>query len=64
MPRLELSSEEAGALESVLDEYLFELRAEIARTDRLEYREGLKQREALVKSLSAKLEAAAAVAGR
>jgi hypothetical protein len=38
-------------LEETLDEYLSELRAEIARTDSYEYRQQLKRREAFLRKI-------------
>lgn len=48
---LTLTAEGAAVLEETLDEYLSELRAEIARTDSYEYRQQLKRRETLLRKI-------------
>jgi hypothetical protein len=53
--RLELSAEEAAMLEEVLRRDLGDLRMEIADTDKKDFRDGLKQKEALIKSLIERL---------
>ncbi len=49
MPKLELTQAEAELLREIAEEWLSDLRVEIGHTDKLEYREGLKAKEALVK---------------
>lgn len=58
MVRIELAEGEADTLREMLEDWLGELRMEIAGTDRLEYREGLKEREALIKRVIEDLRAA------
>lgn len=48
MVHLELTPDEAETLGMVLDSYLSDLRMEIADTDRLEFREMLKERKAVL----------------
>lgn len=55
MIRMELTSEEETTLREICEEYLSDLRMEIAGTDRAEFREGLKAREALLKRLLERL---------
>lgn len=55
MVTLELSDEEARELHAILESYLSDLRMEIADTDRMDFREGLKRREALMKKVLAAL---------
>jgi hypothetical protein len=57
MLRLDLTLEEAEALQSLLGENLRDLRAEIVRTEQADFRRGLKEREALLKSLIERIEA-------
>ncbi len=57
MPQITLSEEEAGSLRSVLEEYLSDLRMEIADTERMELRESLKRQEAFLKRVLAQLPA-------
>lgn len=51
MKTLEVNDREAGLLRTMLESYLSDLRMEIADTDKLEYREMLKERERLLKRL-------------
>jgi hypothetical protein len=48
MLQLDLNPQELGILEHVLDSYLSDLRMEIADTDRLAFRERLKERKAVL----------------
>ncbi len=57
MPQITLSEEEAGSLRSVLEEYLSDLRMEIADTERMELRESLKRQEAFLTRVLAQLPA-------
>ena len=61
MIRLGLTPNEATALKEVLSSYLSDLRMEIADTDSMTFREGLKQRELFLKRLIGELEAGLAV---
>jgi hypothetical protein len=58
MIRFDLDDEEALELLTVLEEYLGDLRMEVADTDSMDYREMLKGREAIIKNMIAKLKAA------
>jgi hypothetical protein len=49
--RIELSPEEAEALQHVLRSYLSDLHDEIVHTDSYDYREQLKQQQALLDGL-------------
>ncbi len=49
--QLNLSDSELLVLKKVLDNYLSELRMEIADTDQMDYREELKQEEIVIKKL-------------
>ena len=51
MPQLTLTDEEAGTLRRVLEEYVSDLRMEIADTDSMDFRDQLKQEEAFLKGL-------------
>ena len=57
MAALELGREEAEALVEILRSYLSDLRLEIGDTKKLAFREDLKKREVLLKSLIERLEA-------
>ena len=57
MVQITLSDEEAGSLRSVLENYLSDLRMEIADTERMEFRDGLKRQEAFLNGLLARLPA-------
>jgi hypothetical protein len=56
MIRLGLTPNEASALKEILASYLSDLRMEIADTDSMAFREGLKQRELFLKRLIDELE--------
>ena len=51
MPQLTLTDEEAGTLRRVLEEYVSDLRMEIADTDSMDFRDQLKREEAFLKKL-------------
>ena len=51
MSTLELSPEEFRLLREILTSYLGELRVEISRTDTRDFRDNLKEREAVVRRL-------------
>ena len=51
MPTLNLSSEQAETLAQVLEDYISDLRMEIADTDSQEFRDDLKKRELFLKDL-------------
>ncbi len=51
MITIELTSKEAEMLRFVLASYLSDLRMEIADTDSMDFREGLKEREAFLKKM-------------
>ncbi len=51
MVQIELTSREAEMLRFVLDSYLSDLRMEIANTDSMDFREGLKEREVFLKKM-------------
>ena len=55
MLHLEMTDEEHQLLTNMLDEYLSDLRMEIADTDSLEYKEGLRHRKQVAQQLSEKL---------
>lgn len=57
--RIDLSDVEAATLRDALDSYLSDLRMEIADTDRMDFREGLKERRKILEGLLQRLEAAA-----
>ncbi|HEX9286347.1 MAG TPA: hypothetical protein VF999_03660 [Thermoanaerobaculia bacterium] len=48
---IQLAEEEAQVLRSVLEEYISELRMEVANTDSMDFREDLKRKEDILKSL-------------
>lgn len=56
MSQLELNNLEQQTLAEVLRIFLSDLRTEVSHTDRLEYRERLKDQEQLIKNLLGKLE--------
>jgi hypothetical protein len=60
MIRLELTTGEAETLREVCEDTLSDLRMEIGGTDKMEYREALKAKEALLKRLIERLAAAPA----
>jgi hypothetical protein len=51
MIRLELSDEEATVLREALEFYMSDLRMEVADTDRQDFRNRLKQEEAVIKKI-------------
>lgn len=51
-----LADDEADVLRSVLEEYISELRMEISNTDSMDFREDLKRKEAMLKSLVSRLQ--------
>jgi len=59
MVRLELTADQAGILGDVLEQYLSELRMEIAGTEEMTFREGRKSTEILLKDLIPRLRKAA-----
>lgn len=52
---IQLAEEEAEALRSVLEEYISELRMEVANTDSMDFREDLKRKEEILKALVGRL---------
>ena len=56
MLSLQLSETEAMSLREILVSYLSDLRMEIADTDSMNFREGLKKREVFIKKLIQRLE--------
>ncbi len=58
MVRIELSEADVATLKDVLDSYLSDLRMEIADTDRMDFREGLKDRRKVLESLLDRIGAA------
>jgi len=59
MVRIELQPPEAEALKAALDDYLSDLRMEIANTDSMDFREKLKARKAALRKVKALLEGGA-----
>ena len=55
MPQLTLTEEEAAALGDVLSSFLSDLRVEIHHTDQHDFREELKQTEAMLKRVLGQL---------
>jgi len=55
VPVLELNTEEARILTDVLNDYVSDLRMEVANTDSMEVRDELKRREAFLKDLLRRL---------
>ena len=51
MPTLNLSSEQAEILAQVLEDYISDLRMEVANTDSQEFRDDLKKKEVFLKDL-------------
>lgn len=49
--KLELASDEIEVLRYVLESYLSDLRMEIADTDRMDFREGLKHRKRVIQKV-------------
>jgi len=58
MRQLELTEPELDLLREIAEEWLSELRMEIAATDSASYRDGLKARESLLHDILARLGAA------
>ena len=52
---IELADEEAEVLRSVLEEYISELRMEVANTDSMDFRDALKHKEEILKRLAGQL---------
>jgi hypothetical protein len=57
MLHVELSDREAGLLGEIIESYLTDLRGEIVATENKEWREDLKSREGMAKSLLHRLSA-------
>jgi hypothetical protein len=55
VPQINLDNDEAATLRDVLQDYISDLRMEIAGTDAMDFREELKAREAVLKRLLAQL---------
>ncbi|HQL00711.1 MAG TPA: hypothetical protein PK090_08050 [Smithellaceae bacterium] len=55
MDRLHLTPQEEGELLTILERYLPDLKHEIANTDRKEFRQDLKEREAFMTELIQRL---------
>ena len=55
MPTLDLTSEETRTLADVPEDYVSDLRMEIANTDSMDVREVLKTRESILKDLLRRL---------
>jgi len=55
MVRIDLDREQAAMLHEVLENYLGDLRMEIAGTERKDFRDGLKQTEAFLKEVLGQL---------
>jgi LPS O-antigen subunit length determinant protein (WzzB/FepE family) len=51
LPTLNLSSEQAETLAQVLEDYVSDLRMEVANTDSQEFRDDLKKKELFLKDL-------------
>lgn len=56
MTRIELAPDEVDMLRLILGSYLSDLRMEIAGTDLMDFREGLKKREVFLKKMLRELE--------
>lgn len=52
---IQLADEEVEILRSVLEEYISELRMEVANTDSMDFREALKRKEEILKRLAGQL---------
>ncbi len=59
MIRLELHATDAELLASILEDYLSDLRMEIAGTDSMAFRESLKERKAVLRRIADELSGAA-----
>jgi hypothetical protein len=57
MAQITLTQEEVAALRDILSSYLSDLRMEVADTDSMQFREGLKRTEVLLKKLLQQLDA-------
>jgi len=55
VPTLNLSSEQAETLAQVLEDYVSDLRMEIANTDSQEFRDDLKKKDLFLKDLLSQL---------
>ena len=55
MAQLTLTNQEAATLRRVLEEYVSDLRMEIANTDSMDFRDQLKREEAFLKRLIGQL---------
>jgi len=55
MPRIELDEHEATVLAQILEDFVSEVRMEIANTDSQEFRDDLKEREKIAKELLGRL---------
>jgi len=55
MPQLDLTADELQILIEVIESYLSDLRMEIADTDRMDFRETLKARKAVLRKVLAAL---------
>jgi hypothetical protein len=55
VPTLNLSSEQAEILAQVLEDYISDLRMEVANTDSQEFRDDLKKKEVFLKDLLGQL---------
>ncbi len=55
MPTLNLSSEQAETLAKVLEDYVSDLRMEVANTDSQDFRDDLKKKEIFLKDLLSQL---------
>jgi hypothetical protein len=62
MVRFELTPTEAEVLRLVLENYLSDLRMEIAGTDSMDYREGLKARKVVLRKVVSLISAGGGVA--
>jgi len=52
---IQLADEEAEVLRSVLEEYISELRMEVANTDSMDFRDALKHKEQILKRVAERL---------
>jgi len=55
VPTLNLSSDQAETLAQVLEDYVSDLRMEVANTDSQEFRDDLKKKELFLKDLLSRL---------
>ena len=56
MAQITLTQAEAAALREMLSSYLSDLRMEVADTDSMQFREGLKRQEVLLKNILQQLD--------